>query len=120
MAERSGGQLLTVAITRRDEVVVVSLTGELDMTTVDQATTALTAAVDTAAPVILDMTGLRFFSSAGLNLLLQLHESARERQLDVRVAGDQRAVIRPLELTGLTDLFPIYPSVNAALAARMP
>lgn len=111
-------QMLTVASTRQEGAVVVSLTGELDMATVGQASTALKEAVEAGAPVILDLTGLRFFSSAGLNLLLQLHEDAQERQLEVRLAGDQRAVARPLELTGLTDLFPVYPSVAAALAAR--
>ncbi|HKN96473.1 MAG TPA: STAS domain-containing protein [Pseudonocardiaceae bacterium] len=111
-------QMLTVVSARQDGAVVVSLTGELDMATVGQASTALKEAVETGAPVVLDLTGLQFFSSAGLNMLLQLHEDARERQLDVRLAGDQRAVARPLELTGLIELFPVYPSVTAALAAR--
>jgi anti-sigma B factor antagonist len=110
-------QTLTVTTTRRSGAVVVSLAGDLDMTTVGQAAAALRAATDQGVPVVLDMTEVRFFSSAGLNLLLQLHEDVRDRQLDVRVAGDQRAVIRPLELTGLTELFPIHPSLSDALAA---
>lgn len=121
MSEQPGAhapQMLTVASTQCDGVVVVSLSGELDMSTVDQAATALKEATSTDAPVVLDMTGLRFFSSAGLNLLLQLREDARERHLDVRLAGNQRVVARPLELTGLTELFPVYPSVAQAIAAR--
>lgn len=98
---------------------MVSLAGDLDMTTVDQAATALRAATDQGGPVVLDMTGLRFFSSAGLNLLLQLHEDVRDRQVDVRLAGDHRTVIRPLQLTGLTGLFPIHSTVSAALAATL-
>jgi anti-sigma B factor antagonist len=110
-------QMLTVTSTRREGTVVVSLTGELDMATAGRAASALKAAVEVGVPVILDLTGLRFFSSAGLNLLLQLHEDTRERHLDVRLAGDQRAVARPLELTGLSELFPVHPSVADALAA---
>jgi anti-sigma B factor antagonist len=113
-------QMMTVTSTRQDGAVVVSLAGELDMATADLAAAALRDAVAVGAPVVLDLTGLRFFSSAGLNLLLQLHEDMRERHLDVRLAGDQRAVARPLELTGLTDLFPVYRSVAEALAARRP
>lgn len=120
MAEQPASKVpaaLTVTTTRQSGVSVVSLEGDLDMNTVDQAGSALRTAMAEGGSVVLDMTGLRFFSSAGLNLLLQLHEDIQDRQVDVRLAGDQRAVIRPLQLTGLTGLFPIHSSVTAALAA---
>ena len=122
MAEHLGepgvSPALVVRTTERDGAIVVGLVGELDMTTVDLAAKALDDAIARGTFVVLDMTGLRFFSSAGLNLLLQLHREMGEKRLDVRVAGDQRAVARPLELTGLTDLFPIHRSVSDALAAE--
>jgi anti-anti-sigma factor len=108
---------LAVRTTERDGAIVVSLVGELDMTTVDLAATAVDEAIARGRFLVVDMTGLRFFSSAGLNLLLQLHREMGEKQLDVRLAGDQRAVARPLELTGLTGLFPIHKTVTDALAA---
>jgi anti-sigma B factor antagonist len=66
---------------------------------------------------VVDMTGLRFFSSAGLTLLVRLDEARQDPPLDVRLVGDQRVVILPLELTGLRDLFPIHTSLAEALAA---
>jgi anti-anti-sigma factor len=105
---------LTVRTQDRDGVVIVSLTGELDTATVNQAAVALQDATARGVPVVLDMTGLRFFSSAGLRLLVRLHDGA---SVDVRLAGDQRVVRRPLELTGLLDLFPIHASVAEAVAA---
>jgi anti-anti-sigma factor len=105
---------LTVRTDERDGVVIVSLAGELDMSTVDGAAVALRDATARGVPVVLDMTGLRFFSSAGLRLLVRLHEGV---SVDVRLAGDQRVVRRPLELTGLLDLFPVYASVAEAVAA---
>jgi anti-anti-sigma factor len=105
---------LTVRTEDRDGVVIVSLTGELDTATVNQAAVALQDATARGVPVVLDMTGLRFFSSAGLRLLVRLHDGA---SVDVRLAGDQRVVRRPLELTGLLDLFPIHASVAEAVAA---
>jgi anti-anti-sigma factor len=86
------------------------------MSTVDQVAVALQDAVTRGVPVVLDMTGLRFFSSAGLRLLVRLHETA---SVDVRLAGDQRVVLRPLELTGLLDLFPVHASVADAVAAAL-
>jgi anti-sigma B factor antagonist len=107
---------LTVRTWERAGVVIVSVTGELDMSTVDQVAVALQDAVTRGVPVVLDMTGLRFFSSAGLRLLVRLHETA---SVDVRIAGDQRVVLRPLELTGLLDLFPVHASVADAVAAAL-
>jgi anti-anti-sigma factor len=100
-----------------DGTVVVSLVGELDMATVSSAALVLRDAVARGKPIVVDMTGLRFFSSAGLTLLAQLNEARRNPPLDVRLVGDQRVVIRPLELTGLRDLFPIHRSLDDALAA---
>lgn len=107
---------LAVLTWERDGVVIVSVTGELDMSTVDQVAVALQDATTRGVPVVLDMTGLRFFSSAGLRLLVRLHEGA---SVDVRLAGDQRVVLRPLELTGLLDLFPVHASVAEAVAAAV-
>jgi len=47
---------------------------------------------------------------------VRLRESA---SVDVRLAGDQRVVLRPLELTGLLDLFPVHASVAEAVAAAV-
>lgn len=109
--------LLSVDSTDRDGVAIVTLAGELDMTTADTAAVALKEATSRAQSVVVDMTGLRFFSSAGLNLLLQLHEDVQHKQIDVRLAGDQRAVARPLQLTGLGGLFPIHSTLEDALAS---
>lgn len=109
--------LLTVHRTERAGVVVVGLAGELDASTADQAAAALTEATEHGTAIVVDMTGLRFFSSAGLNLLLQLRKDLAGKPIDVRLAGDQRAVLLPMELTGLTGLFPIHGSVEEALRA---
>jgi anti-anti-sigma factor len=104
-----------VRTVERDGVVIVSMAGELDMATVAEAAAALQAATAHDLPVVLDLTELRFFSSAGLSLLMWLHRASA----DVRLAGDHRIVRRPLELTGLLDLFPIYASVAEAMAASV-
>lgn len=108
----------TARADERHGTTVVSLVGELDMSTVSQAAAVLTDAVARGKPVVVDMTGLRFFSSAGLTLLVQLDEARQDPALDVRLVGDQRVVILPLELTGLRDLFPIHASLAEALAVR--
>lgn len=97
--------------------LVVSLVGELDMSTADHAATALRTATAGAAAVVVDLTGLTFFASAGLNILLQLRKELRDAGVDVRLAANQRAVLRPLELMGVADQFPIDASTALALGA---
>jgi anti-sigma B factor antagonist len=108
---------MTVTRTERDGSVIVRMVGELDMTTVNLASTALDEVAGPRRTVVIDLTEIRFFASAGLNLLLQLHKDAVQRQMDVRLATEQRAVLRPLALMGLADLFPIHASVDEAILA---
>jgi anti-sigma B factor antagonist len=100
-----------------DGVVVVSLIGELDMATASAAAATLREATRAAKAVVVDMTGLRFFASAGLNVLLELRNTLREGAVDVQVAADQRAVLRPLELMGVVDELPMHATLADALAA---
>ena len=62
---------------------------------------------------MIDLTGARFFSSAGIAVLVLAHRNSAEVAL--RVVASDRVVIRPLELTGLTDDLSIYPDLAAAL-----
>jgi anti-sigma B factor antagonist len=111
---------LSTEVTERAGAVVVGLSGEVDSTTVQQAAAAVDRAVDQAlarsAPVVLDLTGVTFFASVGLNLLVALNQRVQDRPLDVRLAVSAAAVLRPLQLMGLSELFPVYPTLADALA----
>ena len=102
--------------TERGGVVVVSLTGELAALTAPRAAQVATSAIALGRPVVIDMTGLTFFSSAGLTLLIELDGQRRNPPVDVRLVADQRVVILPLRITGLQDLFPVHTSLDDALA----
>lgn len=106
--------LLTVRTREHDGVVILSVTGELDISTAPRVGAALRDAVARRLPLVLDLTELRFFSSAGLGLLVSLHESG---PVTARIAGNHHVVRRPLELCGLLDLFPIDDSVAEAVTA---
>jgi anti-sigma B factor antagonist len=112
-----GSTVLTVRDNERDGVVVVSLVGELDMVTAEDAAVALREATTDATAVVLDMTELLFFASAGLNILLQLRQELLDKGVDVWLATDQQAVLRPMELMGVADQFSVHSSVADALAA---
>lgn len=112
--------LLTVRHEERRGVAVVSISGELDLSTADYAADQMRAATANAAAVVVDMTGLRFFASAGLNILLQLQLEQQDRGVEVRLAANHATVLRPLQLMGVSDQFVIHASVDDAVESLRP
>ena len=58
--------------------------------------------------VELDLSGVTFLDSAGLTVLARAHQGARRAGRVLRMrCGTGRAVLRPLQITGLVDVFTI-------------
>ncbi|GAA3440044.1 STAS domain-containing protein [Kutzneria kofuensis] len=98
-------------------VMVVRVTGELDMASEDLLRRHLTEAM-AAEPetLVLDLTGVTFFASAGLHVLVDVQHDATAKGLDLRVVADSRIVLRPMEITGVDQLVTVVSSVDQALA----
>lgn len=102
--------------------VVVCVRGEVDSNSVDTLADALDKGLSagTAAPakaLIIDLTQVSYFGSAGLNAVLSCFERGRDAGVAVRVVADNPEVIRPIEVTKLDDVLRPYPTVAAATAA---
>jgi anti-sigma B factor antagonist len=88
----------------------VRVAGEVDLVTAPMLKEALESAylgVRTyrAHPELLvDLRGVSFLSAAGLTVLAILHVRCVTDGLSMHIVGDQRAVRRPMELTGLDQL----------------
>ncbi len=98
---------------------VVTATGEVDMLTTPRLRAILRQQLDRERSLLLaDLRGLAFLGSSGLAVLVETLDTARERGVDLALVCDSREVLRPLEATGLTELFEIHGDVDSALAAR--
>lgn len=94
---------------------VVTLCGELDLSGAQDVASHLIAAVAACGPsVIVDLAGLAFIDSCGLGVLVRVLRWTRERGGDLSLAAPQRQVRQVLEITGLIDVFSVYPSVKKA------
>jgi anti-sigma B factor antagonist len=51
-----------------------------------------------------DLTAVSFLDSAGLCVLAAAHRRAAAQQVGLRVLASSRAVVRPLQITGLWQL----------------
>jgi len=110
---------MTVRIERRDTAgnVVVALRGDLDLDSAPTVREALIEAMGEApAPrIVVDLEGLDFIDSAGLGVLVGGLERARSMDGELVLVATGRSVVKVLELTGLTRVFEIHPSLSAAL-----
>lgn len=85
------------------EVMVVSVAGELDVSTARDLEAAVEeACVTKPAELLFDLSELRFMDSAGIAVLL----GATRKVPTVRLREPSPAVRRVLEMTGLTTVLP--------------
>lgn len=88
----------------------VRVAGEIDLVTAPMLKEALETAylnvrISRAHPELLvDLREVSFLSAAGLSVLAVLHVRCVVDGLSIRIIGDQRAVRRPMELTGMDQL----------------
>ena len=102
-------------------VAVVEVTGEIDMACDQPIRAAVADQLDRRpAGLVLDLTRVDFFGSTGISTLISAHEMADERGKKLHVVAPQRAVRRPLQVTGVADVLALYDSVDEAVAALKP
>jgi anti-sigma B factor antagonist len=88
---------------------VVAVRGEIDLYTVPQLHGELSTALAGDGPVrlIVDMSGVEFCDSTGMNVLLAAHRKAREQGGDLELAGPRPTVRKILQVTGLESVFTV-------------
>jgi anti-sigma B factor antagonist len=86
----------------RDDLVV--LRGDLDMETVGDFAKQLETIEGT---VVLDLKGVSFLDSTGLQSLVRAREAARQRGDDLSLRNPSTAVSRVLDVTNMWESFAI-------------
>lgn len=116
MVPGADSERFTVAVQTVDGAVVLELAGELDHDTAQPLREALDAAVVRGGRLLVDLTGLGFCDSTGLNVLLQSRLTAVEAGGSVELAGLRGSVARMFRITGADGVFPVYADVAEALS----
>ncbi|NIH83261.1 STAS domain-containing protein [Amycolatopsis granulosa] len=94
-------------------IAVLKVAGDIDAATaapLNRALEELTAHRPRVA--VVDLSGVEFLGSTGLAALARAGARA-----DVRVVAPTRRTARPLSITGLDQLLPVYASRDEALSA---
>jgi anti-sigma B factor antagonist len=109
---------VNVSVRQAGGQAVVALRGELDLASTPALVSHLTAAVAACGPaVIVDVAGLEYIGYSGLGVLVRVGKWLRESGGDLALAAPQPQVKRILVVTGLIDVFAVYPTVDAAAGA---
>ncbi|MGC2652605.1 MAG: STAS domain-containing protein [Mycobacterium sp.] len=109
------------AVNRRDdgEAVVLTVSGALDTITTPSLATHLDVVLTSGpAVLIVDLTGVDFLSSAGINLLVETHHLTARTAIMLRVAADGPATSRPMRSLGVDQVVDLYPTVTEAIRGR--
>ncbi|MFR9728336.1 STAS domain-containing protein [Saccharopolyspora sp. MS10] len=109
---------LSMRVEQAGAAAVLSVAGEIDMITAPGFQETLTGLVDDhPAGLVVDLTRVRFFASAGLSALVAAHERAgRGAGVVLRVVASE-STAQPLRITALDRRMPVHRSVEDALAA---
>jgi anti-sigma B factor antagonist len=95
--------------------ILLTVTGEIDSSTAPSLRAVVdTAFADGARELTVDLEGVTFLDSAGLCVLAAAHRRAIEDGVVLRVVASGRAVVRPLQITGLYDLLAVEQSRPSA------
>jgi anti-anti-sigma factor len=113
VVEVAGPQPLAVDVQRRDAVAIVQPRGELDLVTVETLRAALDGLTSTER-LVLDLRGLSFMDSTGLQLLVSLHRRAQRDGLQLTLVAPAAPVDRAIQLCGLDRELPFVAVGDAA------
>ena len=100
------------------QTAVVTAAGEIDLTNAEYLRDALLSALEAgAAGLVADLTAATFLDSAGVTALVRASRRARANEAALRLAVTAPVVLRVIELVGLNQLVPVYPTVADAIAS---
>ena len=101
--------------TEEDGSQVISVTGELDIATAEQAYAYISDVIDLwPAPISVDLAGLTFCDASGLGALARVARHARQAGRQLELISVRPSLVKIMRITGLDRTFPeLRPSVRA-------
>ena len=105
---------LQIAVSQNQVTFTIAVAGEWDLA----AQTAIRETINNVLAlgperVVLDLSRLSFIDSSGMQAAVELHMRAVQQNARLEIIAGSRAVQRPFEISGLTDVL-VFQSVAHA------
>lgn len=100
-----------------ESIAVLNVTGRIDMTTSDAFRDRLLGMLDGGKPLVIDMSGVSYISSAGLRALMIGSRQAHSAGTRLAVAAPQPVVMEIFKISRFDKVLSCHASVDDALAA---
>jgi anti-anti-sigma factor len=107
-----------VSATEMGSAYVVTPVGELDLGTVDELGATLAARPGECNRLVLDLTGLTFFDTSGMRLVVETLQETRRTGISLALVKGPEDVQRLFALAGMDDRLPFFDDLDEALAQR--
>jgi anti-sigma B factor antagonist len=105
------------ATREQDGYLVVSLAGEIDMSTSPLARQQILDLIGTGRNLLVDLSAVSYIDSSGVASLVEGYQAARKKKLKFGLIAVSEAVMSVLKLARLDQVFPIHASVAERLKA---
>jgi anti-anti-sigma factor len=113
--------MVTITVARTGTVGVLTVRGEIDMTSGPLLRAALDEVVDDPGAtamreVVVDLTAVTFLGSAGLAVLVDAHEHATQRGISLKIVidGPGSPVARAFQAAAIHEHLDVHHSVGDA------
>jgi anti-sigma B factor antagonist len=110
--------LVDLQVESHNDVVIARIEGEIDMSNANALGDSLTNRVtNDPLGLVIDMTGVRYIDSAGIQLVYELSERLKSRGQGLRLVVPPDSVIaRTLDLVNASDVIGVVDSADTAVA----
>jgi anti-sigma B factor antagonist len=106
---------MEINISTAGEVTVVEITGEIEASAAAQIQEKVLALIKPGLKLLMDMTEVKFMSSAGLRLLLLLYRQVTGQGGQMVLVGLSEEIQDTMSATGFLSFFTIQNTVDAGL-----
>jgi anti-sigma B factor antagonist len=115
---RGGRMQLSIDHRLHGEMVIVTVSGEIDVLSSGQLREYLHALIkDGRVHLVVDLSGVEFLDSTGLGVLVAVHHRLQASDGSMVFVGATERVRNVFHITRLTRVFPLFDTLDEALEA---
>lgn len=99
-------------VNKIDQITIVDIAGEIDWNTSQDIQAQISAQMHEGAKILLDLSQVKFMSSAGFRMLLSMYREIEAQHGRLALAKLSEQIQDLMAITGFLKYFPTFPSVE--------